>query len=271
MDRREATAGLIAAMFNTPTTQVVPAAEFTTELISYPSRGRTIRAAVFRPTAEARGSGVAFMHGSGSIGPRQLRFAQRFAEDGYISIVPTYLDAAADDNVRPERVMSAWRDCGSDAVDWLIAQGIDRRRTGLMGYSLGSYIAVDGALGNSRAAAAIAIAGGWEVYPPRSPARRIPVLIIRAERDTHVRPQGTEQWRQFLTDRDVPVRVHVVRGAGHIMDRRQWDEVFARASAFLGGNIGRRGEHPSDRTAWDVHEEKAKHNVRMRKSQLNLL
>ncbi|MDQ3125963.1 MAG: hypothetical protein M3Q74_10220, partial [Pseudomonadota bacterium] len=115
------------------------ASAFTTELTTFPSNGKAIRAAVFRPTANARGSGVVLMHGSGGIGPEQVVLGELFAADGYVAVVPTYLDAAEDDVVRPEPVMNAWRDCGADAIEWLIGQGIDSSRTGIMGYSLGSH------------------------------------------------------------------------------------------------------------------------------------
>lgn len=218
---------------------VAPTDRFTTELITYPSQGKAIRAAVFRPLANANGAAVVFMHGSGSIGRFQLRFAQKFAEDGYLVVVPTYLDAAADDTIRPEWMMSAWRDSGSDAIEWLIAQGVDRQRTGIIGYSLGSYIAVDGALGHSRAGAAVAVAGGWDVYPPRPPARRIPVLIIRNQRDTHVHPPSTERWLQFLEEANVPVRIRVNRNAPHIMSWAQWEVAYGFALTFFNGTIGR--------------------------------
>ena len=236
--RREAGLSLAALTMDAQSAPVPGAAPFTTELTTYASRGRSIRAAVYRPVRDARGSGVAYMHGSGSIGPRQLRYARAFAENGYVVIVPTYLDAAADDSIRGPSIMNAWRACASDAVEWLIGQGTEPRRTALTGYSLGSHIAVDGALGDCRAGAAISVAGGWDVYPPRPPARRIPVLMVRAERDTHVRPQGTEQLRQFLIDRDVPVRMQVIRGAGHIMSLAEWDQVSARSLRFLESHVG---------------------------------
>lgn len=211
---------------------------FSTDFITFPSGRRQIRSVVFRPTDRARRAGVVHMHGSGGIGPYEVSFAQLFAADGYLTVVPTYLDAAADDVVRPPPVMNAWRDCGSDAVEWLIGQGIEPGRTGIMGYSLGSHIAVDGALGGGRAAAAIGIAGGWEVYVPRPPARRIPVLIIRAERDDLVLPRGTERWRRFLEDRGVAVQERVVGGAGHLLRPDEWAEAFSYAQAFLGPRIG---------------------------------
>ena len=232
-------AGALAVASPAAAGQAAETPAFTTELTTFPSNGKAIRAAVFRPTANARGSGVVLIHGSGGIGPEQVILGQKFAADGYVAVVPTYLDAAEDDVVRPEPVMNAWRDCGADAIEWLIAQGVDRRRTGIMGYSLGSHIAVDGALGDSQAAAAISVAGGWDVYIPRRPARRIPVLLISAQRDTHVRPSSTARWRQFLIDAGVSVRAQTVRGAGHIMNRRQWDQVYAYALDFFNGNIGR--------------------------------
>ena len=241
IDRRAVlvAAGALAVASPAAARQMGEAPTFTTELTTFPSNGKAIRAAVFRPTANARGSGVVLMHGSGGIGPEQVVLGEKFAADGYVAVVPTYLDAAEDDVVRPEPVMNAWRDCGADAVEWLIAQGIDSSRTGIMGYSLGSHIAVDGALGDSRAAAAISVAGGWDVYTPRRPARRIPVLLISAQRDTHVRPVSTAHWRRFLIEAGVPVRARTVRGAGHIMGRRQWDQVYAYALDFFNGNIGR--------------------------------
>lgn len=216
-----------------------PAPALTAELIRYTSGSKSIRAAVYRPLGNARGAGAVFLHGSGSIGAIQLRYARSFAENGYLTLIPTYTDAAADDIVRGRSVMNAWRDSACDAIEWLVSQGIDAGRTALTGYSLGSFIAVDGALGDSRAGAAVAVAGGWDVYPPRPPLRKIPVLLIRAERDRRVRPQGTRQWAEFLIDRDVPVRSQVIRGAGHLMTRTQWDLTSARTLRFFDSTIGR--------------------------------
>ena len=109
----------------------------------------------------------------------------------------------------------------------------------MFGYSLGSYVAVDGALGNSRAAAAIGLAGGVDVYTPRVPRRRIPVLMIRAENDTHVLPRNTAAWVRFLRDHEVNVEVEVIAGAGHLFRPPEWAEIFTRSAAFYGGAIGR--------------------------------
>lgn len=210
--------------------------------MTFDSRGKTIRCIRYWPAGDGRNAGVVMMHGSGARitdrGPWH-GLAMRLAADGYHVLTPLFTDAYPDDGVRPQRMMQAWRDVGRDAIDWLIEQGLPQQRTGMFGYSLGSYVAVDGALGNSRASAAIGLAGGVDVYPPRVPRRRVPVLMIRAENDTHVLPQNTAAWIRFLDDHEVSVRERVIAGAGHIFTPAQWLEVFEISAAFFAGNIGR--------------------------------
>lgn len=217
----------------------------TYEGATFDSHGKPIRAIHYRPVGEGRRAAIVMMHGSGarirSSGPWH-ELAMRFAADGYQVLTPLFTDAYPDDGVRPPRMMEAWRDVGEHAIDWFIDRGVDRRRTAVFGYSLGAYVAVDGALGNSRAAAAIGLAGGVDVYTPRSPRRRVPVLMIRAENDTHVLPRNTAAWVAFLREKGVPVEVEVVRGAGHLFTSAEWADIYSRSAAFYGGNIGRMAE-----------------------------
>lgn len=217
------------------------------EGMTFESHGKPIRAIHYRPVGEGRRAAIVMMHGSGARitnrGPWHW-LAMAFARDGYEVLTPLFTDAWADDGIRPPRMMEAWRDVGEHAIEWFIDRGIDRRRTAMFGYSLGSYVAVDGALGNSRAAAAIGLAGGTDVYTPRPPRRRIPVLMIRAENDTHVLPRNTAAWVAFLREHEIAVDVEVLRDSDHIFPPPKWREIFQLSSAFYGGNIGRMDTQP---------------------------
>lgn len=240
MHRRSLLAAAAAGLTSPAWAQVL--AEPPHDGLTFESHGKPIRAIHYRPAGEVRRAAIVMMHGSGgritNRGPWH-ELAMRFARDGYQVLTPLYTDAWPDDGIRPPAMMEAWRDVGEHAIDWFVDRGMDRRRTAMFGYSLGSYVAVDGALGNSRAAAAIGLAGGVDVYPPRPPRRRIPVLVIRAENDTHVLPRNTAAWVAFLRARAVNVRVEVIAGAGHLFRPPEWEEIFARSSAFYDGNIGR--------------------------------
>ncbi|GAA0621820.1 hypothetical protein GCM10009422_17070 [Brevundimonas kwangchunensis] len=215
----------------------------TWEGMTFLSHRKPIRTIRYHPVGEGRRAAIVMMPGSGANlstrGGAWHWLAMQFAADGYQVLAPLFTDAEPDNGIRPPRMMEAWRDVGEHAVDWLIQQGVDPRRTAMFGYSLGSYVAVDGALGNNRAAAAIALAGGVDVYTPRAPRRRIPVLMIRADGDTHVLPRNTAAWIDFLRGHDIFVEEAVVRNSNHLFTAEKWQEIADLSRAFYARNIGR--------------------------------
>lgn len=231
MDRRGLLIGLAGTLAGPTLAQDAP---ITTEQLRFDSRGRSIRAVAFGPPGQMPSAGMVFMHGAGSIDRLQIRYAQTFAQrQGMLVLVPVYTDAGADDAVRRAPLMNAWRDCAIDAVEFVIGRGVDPDRVAISGCSLGSYIAVDSALGAGRARAAVGIVPGWDVYPPRPPRRRIPVLLVRAASDDHVTPASTDRLARFLREADIPVRDARIANAEHLMTDDQWAEAHRLTADFL--------------------------------------
>ena len=112
----------------------------------------------------------------------------------------------------PLALVGAWRAAVSEAcaaVDWLEGQaGVDRGRLGVIGYSLGGFLALMTAAGEPRLrAVALAAAGDLPdqtpyaamvrglVDPPRA-ARRLdgrPLLLVNGRRDTTTRPAQAQR------------------------------------------------------------------------------
>ena len=208
--------------------------EVVLQQFQFESRGHQIRAASFAPVDGPARGGLVYIHGSGSIGPLDLSFARRFAEQQKLLVlVPVYTDAGRDDGLRYAPLMNAWRRCAIDSVDWLIANGVAPEKVAISGYSLGSHIAVDSALSGGRARAAIGIAAGWDVYPPRPPRRRIPVQIIRPTSDHHVSPESTTRLIEFLRNAQVGVRESRIPDGEHLMSAAHWAQAHALAADFL--------------------------------------
>ncbi len=146
-------------------------------------------------------------------------------------------------------------------VDHLIALGIvDPARVGLMGWSHGGYIAAFAATYGKRFAAVSSGAGvsdlqtfytlgaGWtirpnseeptpwdapEYYRAASPLTYVkrastPTLIQHGERDDTAPIAGAQELYRALRDQEVPVRMIVYRGAGHIPSGLRQFEAVAR-------------------------------------------
>ena len=196
------------------------------EVVTYESSGTTVHAIQFEPSGPAR-AGVVILHGAGGL---QREFvglsalAGRLAAAGYAGLVPNYFEAGADDGVRRPQRMERWRRAASDAVEVLRSR---RLRVGLWGVSLGGYVAVDTALGQGcEAESAVGVVTGTDVYPPRSPRHRRPVLLVYGQRDDHVRPSSTLAWADQLREAQVPTTVRRISEAGHVFDQKQWTEMM---------------------------------------------
>lgn len=206
------------------------------EQAEYSSGGRMIRGLVYRPV-HPNGAGVVLLHGARGLSadaqtldPHAIQLASR----GYHVLVPNYYDALQPDESRSSRDMRVWRRAAEDGAQWLATQpGAERGRMALWGYSLGGFLAGEGAMESDGIAAAVSVAGGTDVGEPGRDRRAAPLLLIHARRDPVISPASTRVWAEGLARRGAVVETVEMDWEGHAFDRRTWCLIFDATREFL--------------------------------------
>ncbi|HST92768.1 MAG TPA: hypothetical protein VLJ13_11290, partial [Brevundimonas sp.] len=81
--------------------------------------------------------------------------------------------------------------------------------------------------------AAVAVAGGLDVWEAGRDRRAVPLLLIHARRDPVISPISTRRWAEDLQRRGAVTEVQALAWDGHALDRPTWCDVFTRTRTFL--------------------------------------
>ena len=208
-------------------------------LVALPDGARTPLPAVlwyhgYRADAAANRSELERIAGAGfvAVGVDAVGHGRRQTEDlaarsaatpgGALGVVLEVATATADEVPR--------------VVDALVAEGLaDPARVGLVGISMGGYLAYRSALVEPRLRAVVAVLGSPE-WPGRADSphlrpddfRRLALLSITAERDESVPPDAARRFHSALAaaagGHPAPERARYLElaGAPHLMSAEQW-------------------------------------------------
>ena len=107
------------------------------------------------------------LHGSGGAGSYWIdRFAPTLMKFGVAAYAPHYLQKTRSQRATPEMILDGkhfpqWLEAIRDAVTYIAERpGIDARRIGVLGVSLGGYLAVALGIEDRRTRAVIELSGG---------------------------------------------------------------------------------------------------------------
>jgi carboxymethylenebutenolidase len=246
---------------------------------SYLSARRKINVTRFDPAGKGPHPAVLFLHGiDGAEKYEAIYFmlARRLAEKGYVVFFVRYFDCFADraeelkffrDNVKGhltgkggderKRVEAAFGDCltaVSDAVRYVRAQpSVDKDRVGLVGFSLGAFLALSAATQEDTKVAAVVDLFGGLPAPMHERAKALPpVLIIHGDKDETVPVETARGLERLLRMNKPAPEVQVYEGVGHMFDNVKRGikldaarDAEQRATAFLEKHLKRpdsRGE-----------------------------
>jgi carboxymethylenebutenolidase len=158
-----------------------------------------------------------------------------------VALIPHYFDrtgtAMADDRAMA-RDFEAWMETVADAVTYASGRpNVDPARIGLLGFSLGGYLALSLATRDTRIKAVVEFFGGLPDLLAGG-AARLPPDPDPARRRRPGRPGDRgAQAPGALEENNVPHEVHIYRGAGHVFLGADGVDSGRRTRAFFDAHL----------------------------------
>jgi carboxymethylenebutenolidase len=206
----------------------------------YRSGDRTIAVDHYSTRAPGRRPAVILIHGSGGLwffGRRTMaRYATSLAARGFETFVVHYFDATGSlyaTGGSERRNFARWVTTLSDAVTYASREpAVDSSRIGVMGVSLGAFLAVGVAAEDRRIGAIVGIGGGLEPFLAGRVTRLPPALILHGDHDRVVPISEAYALALYLSSHDLPFELRIYPGEGHQLDSSEAD-ALARSTEFL--------------------------------------
>jgi carboxymethylenebutenolidase len=234
---------------------------------SYQSGGRPIGVTRFDPPGDGPHPAILLLHGADGAEKNEATYttlAARTAGSGYVVFVVRYFDCFADrpkelaffrDNVKDhlqaadsperERLRRAYNDCLTaigDGVKYARKQtGVDGDKIGIVGFSLGAYLALSTATQDElKIVAVVDLFGGLPEELHKQAKKLPPVFIVHGEEDRVVPVEAAKRLEKLLKENSTPHEVRIYKGVGHVFEdekgKVRWDTALdaeKRAAAFL--------------------------------------
>jgi dienelactone hydrolase len=207
--------------------------------LSFESGGKDIRLDCFLPDANGpRFPAVIGLHGSGGGHASMADPAGLLAEQGFAVYVLHYFDrtgtAEIDGLQTIFRHFPAWMKTLWDAVSFVARQPhVDSERIGLLGFSLGAYLALSASAIDSRVRAVVEFFGGMPREMKLFTRRLCPVLILHGEQDKTVPVEEAYHLQQILEKKQIAYEMQIYPGVGHGFSGEIWHDAGLRTLAFL--------------------------------------
>src|SRR5271165_3451652 len=157
------------------------------EVRHYESGDARVTVECFSPAAGGKFPAVFLLHGSGGLematGDLFREIARGLVQEGYVALIPHYFETTGHEVGKPFRSddLRSYSDSVHDAIEFAVASGVvDPERIGLLGVSMGSYLAFSRAAREPRIKAIVSVSGS---LPVESQSKFPPVLILQGSKD----------------------------------------------------------------------------------------
>jgi carboxymethylenebutenolidase len=206
---------------------------------SFDSGGKAISLDGFVPQGDARRfPAVIGLHGSGGSYASMAEPAVHLAAQGFAVYIPHYFERTGSTQITDKASMvrhfPLWGKALWDAVGHVQGQRhVEPRKIGLVGFSLGAYLALSVASVDPRIQAVVDFFGGFPKEMKFFMRRLCPTLILHGEADPTVPVQEAHRLQRMLENRGIPHEMHIYPGVGHGFEGETCRDADRRTLAFL--------------------------------------
>jgi len=211
--------------------------------LSFDSGGKEIRLDCFLPeTIGQHFPAVIGLHGSGGGHLSMAAPASLLAEQGFAVYVLHYFDRTGNTEIDGLQTIfrhfPVWMKTLWDAVSFVARQPqVDAERIGLLGFSLGAYLALSESTIDSRIRAVVEFFGGMPKEMKLFTRRLCPVLILHGELDKTVPVEEAYHLKQILEKKQIPYEMQIYPGVGHGFSGEIWRDAGLRTLTFLSKHL----------------------------------
>ena len=215
---------------------------------TFSSGNKRIQVEVFAPALGGKHPAVMLLYGAGGLTRRADNFRQygtRLAEHGFIAFLIHYFDATNSEQagvINSERFPLWWK-AVYDAVGFAQQQsGVDKSRIGVLGFSLGGYVALVEASQDKRVKAVAEYYGGMSDDFQQSVTRMPPTLILHGDKDSVIPVSEAYELHKFLRKLNATSELRIYPGQEHGFDNNgdpasakdAWERMLAFFDRYLG-------------------------------------
>ena len=207
---------------------------------SFDIHDKPIGLEVFAPRAEGKYPAVVMLHGSGGmiVGGEAFRAAARgLAERGYVVLMVHYFDRTGttmSDLKIAKQHFATWVETVGGAVSHAASlPNVDATRIGLVGFSLGGYLALSEAVFDPRVKAVVEFFGGLPSPLNDKVKAMPPTLILHGEADKVVPVAEARNLERLFQDNGVTFEMKLYPESGHAFFGADGFDSMKRTLAFL--------------------------------------
>jgi carboxymethylenebutenolidase len=221
----------------------------------YVSQDRKVRIEVLRPDNDERRPAILILHGASGMGDGTFYrgAAEIFAERGYVTFIPHYLEPAAGQptvkNAKTQKgkIAKDPKPNGSiragfaaqdqilrDALDFVANYHyVDSSRIGVFGMSLGGFHALNLSSRDYRIGAVVDMSGALRGNNIPQSDHIAPTLALHGARDNIVPVGRAKSLAAYLQSRGIPHELTIYPDQGHFFRGRAQHDAFKRSVNFF--------------------------------------